>query len=407
MSPASSANEAGKRVRVRRRRRPLYVRYWWAGLLAVLVMAAGLWFRGQLAEGKHRAKPLTGYVTDAATLDQEYAHFHGVALKDKEVRAQFEQAADLSANGQYNGAILMLETVAKKAAVPVVFNDMGVLYAQLNDRGRAIRAFRDALARDFDYVPVRQNLERLKGFTTNAADPVTSEIEPNNNIQNANVIGLNKPVEAEISPLDNDVDVFKVTSPPAPRDLIEIHIENRSKTLAPRLSVYDEDGVILPWSKDTNQPGASLTQYMAPKPNSTMYLNIYGGGSSAGAYTLTVKTLKAFDAYEPNDDIYNAKKLTLGQEIEANIMDSEDTDFYSFAGPRTGTVSIDVSNRSATLIPALTTFGPDMRVSGFGPDIRTPGTSLHQTLAVEEGTTYYIQIWPQGRSSGGYALKIQ
>jgi hypothetical protein len=375
-------------------------------VLAAVAAAAGLWFHHQLPDGK-RAKALPGYISQAATLDQEYNRLHGAILKDNEVRLQFAQAADLAARGEYNGALLLLETVSKKAAVPVVFNDMGVLYAELKDRALAVRAFREALARDLDYAPVRQNLERLKGFTSNAADPVSSEIEPNNNIENANVIAVNKPVEGEIAALDNDVDVFKVTSPPAPRDLLVIRLENRSKTLAPRLSVYDEEGAILPWGKDVNQPGASLTQYLAPQPNTTLYLYVYGFGSSSGAYTLTVKTLKAFDAFEPNDDIYSARQIALGREIEANIMDADDIDFYSFIGPRNGTVAIDIGSRSGTLIPALSTFGPDMRLSGFGPDIRTPGASLHHTLPVREGSTYYIQVWPQAKSSGEYSLKIQ
>ena len=74
----------------------------------------------------------------------------------------------------------MLEQVAKVAAVPVVFNNLGVLYAEFNDRSRSINAFREALARDMDYQPVRLNLDRLKDVMALGADPVSREIESNN-----------------------------------------------------------------------------------------------------------------------------------------------------------------------------------------------------------------------------------
>lgn len=394
------------RKRVRTRRRPLLVRFWWIVPLAAVALGAGLWLLRQLPDKKH-ARALPGYMPQIGMLEQEYARYHGAALKDQDVRTQFQQAAALQGKGEYNGALLLIETVARKAAVPIVFNDMGVLYAALGDRARAINAFRDALARDFDYAPVRQNLDRWHGFMSNSADPVTSEIEPNDNNENANVIAVNKPVDGEISALDNDVDVYKVTSPPAPRDLIEIQLQNRSKTLAPRLSIFDEDGVILPWGKDVNTPGASLVQDLAPKPNTTLYLHIYGTGITSGAYTLTVKALKAFDAYEPNDDIYSAKKLTLGRQIDANIMDADDTDFYSFAAPQTGSVRIEIVNRSSTLIPAISLYSQDKRLTGFGPDVQGAGASLEHVMPVQQGNTYYVQVWSQEHSAGNYSLKIE
>jgi hypothetical protein len=403
MTPASSQSKIRKRPRGRRR--PFLIRFWWLTLLAGLSVVAGGWMLSHRPAG-NQAKAPPGYIIQTSTLDQEYLRFSGKALTDVEVRKQFEKAASLAAQGEYNGAILLLENISKKAAVPVVFNDMGLLYAQLDDRAHAIKSFRDALARDFEYAPVRQNLYRLRGFTSNSADPVSTELEPNNNIANANVIALDKPVEAEISQLDDDVDMYRVTSPAAPRDLIVIQVENRSKTLIPRMAIYDDEGVILPLGKEAEQAGGSLTQYLAPKPNTTLYLHISGAGSTSGAYTLSVHPLKAFDSYEPNDDIYTAHKIDVGQQIEANIMDENDTDFYSFVAPRTGTVSIDITGESATLIPALTTFGSDMRNSGFGPDVRTPGASLHHTLPVQDQTTYYIQVWSQGKSSGKYSLLI-
>src|SRR5271157_2882730 len=164
-SRASSPRQTRKKVRVRRRK-PFIVRYGWLGLAATAGIVGAVWFTNPLRIGKH-AQPLPGYVTEVAALDREYATFQSTSMQDNDVRAQFQQAADLASRGEYNGGLLLLETVAKKAALPVVFNDMGVLYALLGDRARATNAFRDALARDLDYAPVRRNLERLEGFTSN------------------------------------------------------------------------------------------------------------------------------------------------------------------------------------------------------------------------------------------------
>jgi hypothetical protein len=116
--------------------------------------------------------------------------------------------------------------------------------------------------------------------------------------------------------------------------------------------------------------------------------------------------MRAFDAYEPNDNIFAASRIEVGTPIQANIMDVQDTDYYSFESPVGGAVTIELDNRSATLIPALTTFGPDKRNTGFGPDIRTPGGSLRHTMAVEAHQTYYLQVWGQARTSGAYTLTV-
>ena len=146
---------------------------------------------------------------------------------------------------------------------------------------------------------------------------------------------------------------------------------------------------------ETVEPGANLRQIVALPPNATFYLQVSGYGSSAGAYTLLVQPLNAFDNYEPNDDIYHAPRIALGTTIMAGIMDADDTDYYSFVSPRTGTVSVVITNRSTTLIPALSTFDPDMRSSGFGPDVRTPGRNLQHTMEVQQNQVYFIQVWSQ------------
>jgi hypothetical protein len=387
-------------------------RYWWlpfvlGGVVMIFWIATGpRWSRAKV-NLPVAVRPISGYTSNTATMLQEYLHFYGKSLNNADIERLCNQANQRVAAKDYSAALGMLEQVSKVAAVPVVFNNLGVLYAEVNDPSRSINAFREALARDMDYQPVRLNLDRLKNITALGAEPVSREVEPNNTPELANIIACAKPVEGEIAAAVNDIDVYRVNTPPAPRDLITIEVENHSKTLAPVLRIFDADQRLTNMGKMEKEPGASIKLVIAPAPNSALYLEVSGYGRSAGAYTLNVTPQKAFDIYEPNDDIFNARRITLGEKVDANIMDDTDTDYFSFVSPRNGTVNIVITNRSDTLIPALSTFYPDMRSSGFGPDIKAKGGNLRHTLEVLENQIYFLQVWSQSDTSGAYSIVVE
>jgi uncharacterized protein YutE (UPF0331/DUF86 family) len=400
-----------KRKKKQKSQRSQIRRYWWlppvlagVALLAWLATGPRIWGPRVLSHGGAAIK---GYIGTIETVKQEYLRFHGKPLKNSAVERLFQLANQRIADQDYESAALLMETVSQDAAVPVIFNNLGVLYAQLNDRSRAINAFRDALARDIDYQPVRLNLDRLRNLTGNAADPVTRELEPNNSPPYANVIALGKAVEGEVARGVNDVDYFRITTPPAPRDTLRVTIEPRSPELSPVLRIFDADRRLTNMTAEARQTGATLHYTFAPAPNATFYLEVSGSGHSSGNYTLKVMAMRAFDNYEPNDDIYNARRIETGRAIQANIMDATDTDFYSFVAPRTGSISVSIQNRSVTLIPALTTFSAEMRHTGFGPDIRTPGAHLRHQFDVVENQTYFIQVWSENNTYGEYSVTIE
>jgi len=405
------AVSAQPRRKKKKSARSIVRRYWW--LAPVL---AGVLLLGWLATGPRwwgprvlptAGSPLKGYIGSVQTLQEEYLHFHGKRLKNPQLEKRFQMAGERMERQDYESAALILEGVSQDAAVPVVFNDLGVIYAQLNDRSRAVGAFREALARDIDYKPVRFNLDRLRTMIANAADPVTREIEPNGSPALANVIMPGKAVDGEIAPDVNDLDNFRVTTPSAPRDLLQIVVEPRAPTLSPALRIFNSDRRLTDMHARARQSGEGLTFVFGPPPNTTYYLEISGTGRSHGAYTLKATPLHAFDPYEPNDEIFNSRRIEIGRAIEANIMDAEDTDYYSFVAPRTGAVNIVLHNRSKTLIPAITTFSPEMRHIGFGPDVRTPGASLRHAFEVAENQIYFVQVWSENSTAGEYSLTIE
>jgi hypothetical protein len=391
----------------KKRKRSKYPLHW-VIIPSLLLVAAG-WGARQLFGPDPQSGPfvLPGYITSTAVFERESTRYYGKASKNAEAEEKFQLAAESMSKHDYGGAAALLEEASKQAAIPVIFNDLGVLYARMDDPARTVNAFREALARDEGYDPARKNLDRLKGLNLSSrAFPVTQEIEPNNSFGLANLISLGKPVDGEIAANTIDVDWYRVTSPAPPRDLIRIEITNKSKTLVPVLSFFDDSMVPIGPAKQASESGDSITATLSPLPNSTLYVKVESVGSTAGAYTLVVSALKAFDAYEPNDQMFTASKIAPGQTIEANIMDGQDTDYYEFVSPRTGTVTIEIQNRSSTLIPALTTFGPDKRHSGFGPDVK-PGAGLRHTIEVLENQTYYLQVWSQSETAGSYTLIVQ
>jgi Tfp pilus assembly protein PilF len=96
--------------------------------------------------------PLPGYIADTGKIEEEYLTLTGKPL-DPAAEGQFDRATESMRQGNYGNAAIVLEAAARDIPVPAVFNDLGVLYAKLKDGRRAIRAFRDALARDHDSAP--------------------------------------------------------------------------------------------------------------------------------------------------------------------------------------------------------------------------------------------------------------
>jgi hypothetical protein len=306
----------------------------------------------------------------------------------------------------YPGAASLLETLSRKAALPVVFSNLGIVYSALGDWARSADAFREVLARDADYAPTRQFLRSSKSIPPNSADPYTREVEPNNDSRTATLISLGVPASGEVTANTDDVDYFRVVTPAAPRDLISVELVNHSIDFAPRLHIYDESLRLLSWGETRGHTGESIRLRGGPAPNAALYISVSASDGHSGLYVLSVRPLKAFDRYEPNDDIMSARRIAMGEEIDANIMDADDTDFYSFQSPRKGVATIEIRNHSDTLIPAVTTFNTDRRNMGFGPEIRKPGLGLHHTMDVEKDRIYYIQVLSQAGSSGAYTLRV-
>jgi len=353
-----------------------------------------------------RATLPSAYLADRNLLKTEYAKYYGAPLDDPKIAARFDQAAEAASRGSLAGAASVLEGAVKLSALPVVFHDLGVAYASLGDFGRAADAFREVFAREPEYAVSRKFVREVKSIPAGAPEPFTREQEPNNEPSTANLIALRAPVTGEIAGSNDTTDYFKLIAPAAPRDLITIALENHSINFAPRIHVYDADLRLLSWGEKTGRPGESISLGGGPKPNSILYVAITATDGTGGQYLLTVKPESSFDKYEPNDDIMSSRRVAIGEELSANIMDGGDSDFFTIQSPRRGPLTIDIRNRSNTLIPALTMYDANHRNLGFAQEVRKPGSDVRYVLDADKDGVYFIQISSQAGSAGGYSLRV-
>jgi hypothetical protein len=263
------------------------------------------------------------------------------------------------------------------------------------------------LTRDPAYGPTRAYLRETKRIHAGAAEPYTREQESNNDASTANLIPLKVDISGELSGTRDNTDFYRIAAPAAPRDLIKIEVENRSMRLSPRLRVYDHNQRLQSGGDAGAEAGGSISLITGPPANSTLYLSVSSSEGPGGLYVLRVTPLKAFDRFEPNDELLSARAILTGSEIEADIMDAEDTDYFSFVSPRAGLVTIELRNRSKTLIPVITAYDSDRRNAGQAQDVRKPGSDAHSALPVQKDQMYFVQVSSQAGTAGGYSLRIE
>jgi tetratricopeptide (TPR) repeat protein len=349
------------------------------------------------------------YIGSMTVIENQYQQLNGGQLSD-ELKQRIGEAVRLSASEEFGRAIEILKGLPENARVPAILNNLGVAYAATKDDANARAAFMQAIEKGPDFMEARANLEHLdelKVAPTNAAvaHAADREIEPNNDIFHPNEIALNATIGSAIGEA-KDVDYFTFKTPPVHRDLIEIVLENASTTLQPVITIFDAArSQIGATFNDT--PAGDVRYEFASAPNSTYYVQISTSRyASVGAYRLTVKPRMAYDAFEPNDDIFQASPIQIGKPNQARITDPGDTDFYKFQTGAAGNVVVSLENRSTTLQPAITVFDTDRTQVGESHN-DTPSGNVRYSFAAMANATYYVRVSvPRYASIGDYTLTV-
>lgn len=346
---------------------------------------------------------ISGYLDGVDQLRREVQDYYGKPLRDADLESRFSAAHEFVARRDFFGAAVELEHLTDQVAVPMIFDDLGLLYAQVNDNAHALDAFREALVRDPDYGPA---LAGVRQTNVGTAAPLTGEVESNNTVLTANLVPVDSRIDAEISP-PGDVDCFRFIAPRAPRDILRIEVTNPSRILGLTLQTFDATRKMTDFGGNPGQPDASLVRQLAPPPNSNFYLQVSGVDGSTGKYVVLVRPLKAYDTYEPDDDFDTAHQITSGETVSANIMDAEDNDFYWFEKPEPGTVHLVVQRESNDLIPALSTFAPDRKNVDFSVTSGRTAGLIEYSMPVRAHEKYWIQVWGLERTAGAYSLRLR
>jgi tetratricopeptide (TPR) repeat protein len=382
------------------------------------------------------------FVANVSLILQQYQTKTGQALNDPDLKNKIENAGRLSAGDNFAAAASILSEVAQSVPVAAVYNNLGVALANGNDLDRAEQAFHDALRADPDYKAawvnlglVQQKEDKLDDalgsflkapdFAARQIKAIGEELKPKpaapspDQTAATQAIAANgnghdilhpRPIAVGVERQDTSAgkpNYFRFVAPPKYRDLVVVSITNRSTTFAPSLTLFNADKSNFGANQFNYTAGANLEYTFAAQPSCTYYVSVDAITGTGGDYTLLVKPLKAYDRYEPNDDIMHSSAIDLGRPIEANIMDRDDLDYYRFRSPASArNIEVSVANRPTTLSPLLNVFDEDRsNISGnqYNP---TNGGCVRYTFTAQPNQTYYVAVksWD---GFGDYTLTLQ
>jgi len=277
-------------------------KYWWIIGIAVPIIVAAIGIIPQLIP-KDGGRD-TIYVDVVGTQFNGKVAFNNVAIAEEqsrqlgidipeEVVEKLHKALELAQAKNFNEAIPALESVAKIAPVPAVFNNLGAAYLAIGNKEKARGSLKKARAGAPDQETARFNLEQMENTDTSTTpDPeeipmiTDKEAEPNNEILNPNTVPLGTWIKGSVSD-GQDIDYFKFGTPPIYRDVISIEVKNCSTSLKPWVRFFNQKKSEVGQSYD-DTPGAVVTHSFQAQPNSAYYFFVRGYNNSYGAYTVTV-----------------------------------------------------------------------------------------------------------------------
>ena len=365
-------------------------KYWWLPAIAVPVVVALIQVLPSLMGG---GAPAGTTIVNNSRIGSDLYFVTNVQIADPAARAQFEQGRALAEAGQYAEAKAILEKIPPAVKSAAVYNNLAVVNAALGDDATALANVQQALQLEPANDAVRQNLTLLAR--------VVKEQTANNTILAAAPIELGANVDSRLV-TDKDNDFFAFTAPGGSRDIVRVHVENKSTDFAPQLRLFGADRAEL-GSEYVTTRGANVTMTLVTSPGARYFAQVWPWAGS-GEYTLAVSPQKAFDRYEPNDDILKPSDIGRGQDIQAGIMDGADHDVYRFA-VAAGSVRAVFTNRSAGLAPDVTLYNADKSQVAHEYAI-TKGANISVQAPATASGTWYVKVSPWS-GAGDYTLRIE
>jgi hypothetical protein len=158
-----------------RGKRPLDLsKKWWWLVLTVLALPIVLAIINKYPFRSDTPVPGTTYIGTINIIEHQYQQFLGQPLDDVDL-GRIKQANELAKKGYFQAAAALIQEVAQKAPVPAVLNNLGVLYQGAGDQGRAKEAYNQALQKDPNYEPARDNLRAIEQLLATARPAATPD----------------------------------------------------------------------------------------------------------------------------------------------------------------------------------------------------------------------------------------
>jgi len=214
------------------------------------------------------------------------------------------------------------------------------------------------------------------------------EQEPNNEIANAQTVGIFDLINFRINPAD-DIDTFRFTLPFA----AYLEIRTQYIGMETTASLLGGDGKEIVHSNAYRDRENVMKVVLQP---GTYYYSISEWGRNQaseqeGVITFSVQSLS--DAYEPNDSQANAYALTLPATVRAKIGHNGDQDYYLFRLDYPGLVRVRIPARKLEMTTVLRDENGQEITHFNGYQNR----ELRGDISLEAGT-YYLQVTEWGNN---------
>lgn len=230
-----------------------------------------------------------------------------------------------------------------------------------------------------------------------------SELEPNNDLFHGTPIAFTSSVSGELSG-PKDSDAFHIKNDSKLRDWVLVKLENRSQKLAPEVEVFDENKRSIATKYESTR-GANVEIYFVAEAAKDYYVVVRNWAAGSGAYTLNIEPSKYYDGFEPNDTAAQATPLTLGQTVEATILDNKDSDWYRLQASVPGTRKIYLKNIEGKLHPEITVFNAE-KSQVFSQYDSTEGANLNVSVNVPT-SEFYLRVTPWSNGWGKYSVNVE
>ncbi|MDR2516606.1 MAG: PPC domain-containing protein [Spirochaetaceae bacterium] len=304
--------------------------------------------------------------------------------------------------------MLTAETSGSLDTMMELYNEEGTRVASDDDGGE------DTNARiTFNAEAGKRYVAMIRGYSSHTGayrfqvfpETIADEaVEPNNTREQATAITLNEESGFRAFLFSGDEDWYRAEVPSGGA-LVTVYTEGALDTF---LTIYDANGGRLAEDDDSGDGNNARVTVNLPEGAFYIKASLYSGSSSRGVYTLftRVREPAAQDAYEPDNQLSQAKDIEVGQNQTRNFTGAADIDWARIRITQAGRYGIRARGASGTEQDTyLELLDSSEEVIAEDDD---SGDTYDAYISVDlQPGTYYIKVSTLDRDpAGNYVLSV-